>query len=190
VGQHIDRNGTPYAEGKRAPLDLSRLTFDKYLGCIRYKTSYYSVHLSCALALAYCGYDQDSEEGEHLFQGYGCLYASRGVLPDSDDVLDAFAQLRWDSISIGTVHRMLRGRGLRWICRGLHLISIWDASDTRLPIIAFISRVPWPWLIVATIKTARRGNIYSKAMDVCMRLGEYFQIQMMCSMLLPSWKFG
>ena len=62
VGQHIDTNGTPYADGKRAPLDLSRFTLDRYRGCVRYKTSYYSFYVSCALALAYCGYDPETSD--------------------------------------------------------------------------------------------------------------------------------
>jgi len=91
VGQHIDTNGTPYANGKRAPLDLSRFTLDRFQGCVRYKTCYYSFYLSCALALAYCGHDPDSAEGKALYQKAEDVCMILGeYFQIQDDVLDAF----------------------------------------------------------------------------------------------------
>ena len=89
VGQHIDTNGTPYADGKRAPLDLSRFTLDRYQGCVRYKTCYYSFYLSCALALAYCGYDPD-ESDLYMKADAVCMRLGE-YFQIQDDVLDAFA---------------------------------------------------------------------------------------------------
>eukprot|EP00525_Craspedostauros_australis_P013209 CAMPEP_0198109904 /NCGR_PEP_ID=MMETSP1442-20131203/1941_1 /TAXON_ID= /ORGANISM="Craspedostauros australis, Strain CCMP3328" /LENGTH=353 /DNA_ID=CAMNT_0043765745 /DNA_START=72 /DNA_END=1133 /DNA_ORIENTATION=- len=88
VGQHIDTNGTPYANGKRAPLDLSRFTLDRYRGCVRYKTSYYSFYLSCALSLAYCEVPEDSD----MYQKANDVCMRLGeYFQIQDDYLDAFA---------------------------------------------------------------------------------------------------
>ncbi len=93
IGQHIDTNGTPYANGTRATLDLNRFTLDRYRGCVRYKTSYYSFYLSCALALAYCGYDPDGgTEGKALYKKAEDVCMILGeYFQIQDDVLDAFA---------------------------------------------------------------------------------------------------
>ena len=92
MGQHIDTNGTPYADGRRAPLDLTRFTLDRFRGCVRYKTCYYSFYLSCALALAYCGYDPDGEEGKALYKKAEDVCMILGeYFQIQDDVLDAFA---------------------------------------------------------------------------------------------------
>jgi farnesyl diphosphate synthase len=92
IGQHIDTNGTPYANGKRAKLDLNRFTLDRYQGCVRYKTCYYSFYLSCALALAYCGYDPMNEEGRALYKKAEDVCMILGeYFQIQDDVLDAFA---------------------------------------------------------------------------------------------------
>lgn len=92
VGQHIDTNGTPYADGTRAPLDLTRFTMDRFRACVRYKTCYYSFYLSCALALAYCGYDPDGAEGRALYQKAEDVCMILGeYFQIQDDVLDAFA---------------------------------------------------------------------------------------------------
>lgn len=121
VGQHIDTNGTPYADGKRAPLDLGRFTLDRYRGCVRYKTSYYSFYLSCALALSYCGYDADTDQGKDL---YGkaeevCLRLGE-YFQIQDDVLDAFAPPE----ILGKIGTDIEDAKCSWlVCKALELAT-------------------------------------------------------------------
>lgn len=133
VGQHIDTNGTPYADGKRAPLDLSRFTLDRYKGCVRYKTCYYSFYLSCALALAYCGYDpsnNDSEdqEGGDSHSSAAALYKKAEdvcmILGEyfqiQDDVLDAFASPE----VLGKIGTDIEDAKCSWlVCKALELVN-------------------------------------------------------------------
>jgi len=121
IGQHIDTNGTPYAEGKRAPLDLSRFTLDRYRGCVRYKTSYYSFYLSCALALAYCGYDQDSDDGKQLYQKAEEVCMRLGeYFQIQDDVLDAFAPPE----VLGKIGTDIEDAKCSWlVCKALELVN-------------------------------------------------------------------
>jgi farnesyl diphosphate synthase len=90
VGQHIDTNGTPYANGGRAELDLTRFTMERYQACVRYKTSYYSFYLSCALSLYYCGYSPDNDKELFETAEKVCLRLGE-YFQIQDDVLDAFA---------------------------------------------------------------------------------------------------
>ncbi|KAL7506658.1 hypothetical protein ACHAXN_003913 [Cyclotella atomus] len=121
IGQHIDTNGTPYAEGKRAPLDLGRFTLDRYRGCVRYKTSYYSFYLSCALALAYCGYSQDSEEGKALYGKAEEVCMRLGeYFQIQDDVLDAFAPPE----VLGKIGTDIEDAKCSWlVCKALELVN-------------------------------------------------------------------
>mmetsp|Transcript_17559 Transcript_17559/g.26212 ORF Transcript_17559/g.26212 Transcript_17559/m.26212 type:complete len:361 (+) Transcript_17559:99-1181(+) len=121
VGQHIDTNGTPYADGKRAPLDLSRFTLDRYQGCVRYKTCYYSFYLSCALALAYCGYDPDTTEGKALYQNAEDICMILGeYFQIQDDVLDAFAPPE----VLGKIGTDIEDAKCSWlVCKALELVS-------------------------------------------------------------------
>mmetsp|Transcript_52196 Transcript_52196/g.110915 ORF Transcript_52196/g.110915 Transcript_52196/m.110915 type:complete len:361 (-) Transcript_52196:3-1085(-) len=119
VGQHIDTNGTPYADGARAPLDLSRFTLDRYRGCVRYKTCYYSFYLSCALALAYCGHDPDSDEGRALYRNAEDVCMILGeYFQIQDDVLDAFAPPE----VLGKIGTDIEDAKCSWlVCRALEL---------------------------------------------------------------------
>jgi len=121
VGQHIDTNGTPYADGKRAPLDLCRFTLDRYQGCVRYKTCYYSFYLSCALALAYSGYDPDSEEGEALYKNAEDVCMILGeYFQIQDDVLDAFAPPE----VLGKIGTDIEDAKCSWlVCKALELVN-------------------------------------------------------------------
>ncbi|KAL3756241.1 hypothetical protein ACHAWU_007192 [Discostella pseudostelligera] len=128
VGQHIDTNGTPYADGKRAPLDLSRFTLDRYRGCVRYKTCYYSFYLSCALALAYCGYDPNESSGEDGKSGGASLYKKAEdicmILGEyfqiQDDVLDAFASPE----VLGKIGTDIEDAKCSWlVCKALELVT-------------------------------------------------------------------
>ena len=121
IGQHIDTNGTPYAEGKRAPLDLSRFTLDRYRGCVRYKTSYYSFYLSCALALAYCGYEPDSVEGKALYGKAEEVCIRLGeYFQIQDDVLDAFAPPE----VLGKIGTDIEDAKCSWlVCKALELVD-------------------------------------------------------------------
>lgn len=121
VGQHIDTNGTPYADGKRAPLDLTRFTLDRYQGCVRYKTCYYSFYLSCALALAYCGYDPESEEGKVLYKKAEDLCMILGeYFQIQDDVLDAFAPPE----VLGKIGTDIEDAKCSWlVCKALELVN-------------------------------------------------------------------
>lgn len=122
VGQHIDTNGTPYANGTRAPLDLTRFTLDRYQGCVRYKTAYYSFYLSCALALAYCGYDPETTPGgaelyrnaEHICMVLGEYFQIQ------DDVLDAFAPPE----ILGKIGTDIEDAKCSWlVCKALELVD-------------------------------------------------------------------
>ena len=117
VGQHIDTNGTPYADGKRAPLDLSRFTLDRYKGCVRYKTCYYSFYLSCALALAYCGYPADSD----LYAKADSITMRLGeYFQIQDDVLDAFAPPE----VLGKIGTDIEDAKCSWlVCKALELVN-------------------------------------------------------------------
>ena len=121
VGQHIDTNGTPYADGARAPLDLSRFTIDRYRGCVRYKTSYYSFYLSCALALAYCGYDPESDGGRDLYRKAEDVCMILGeYFQIQDDVLDAFAPPE----VLGKIGTDIEDAKCSWlVCKALELAS-------------------------------------------------------------------
>jgi farnesyl diphosphate synthase len=121
VGQHIDTNGTPYADGKRAPLDLSRFTLDRYQGCVRYKTCYYSFYLSCALALAYCGYDPDTPTGKALYQNAEDICMILGeYFQIQDDVLDAFAPPE----ILGKIGTDIEDAKCSWlVCKALELVT-------------------------------------------------------------------
>jgi farnesyl diphosphate synthase len=118
VGQHIDTNGTPYADGKRAPLDLSRFTLDRYQGCVRYKTSYYSFYVSCALSLAYCGYDPDTCD---LYQKANDVCMRLGeYFQIQDDVLDAFASPE----VLGKIGTDIEDAKCSWlVCKALELAT-------------------------------------------------------------------
>jgi farnesyl diphosphate synthase len=117
VGQHIDTNGTPYADGKRAPLDLSRFTLDRYKGCVRYKTSYYSFYLSCALSLAYCGYPEDSDlyvKADEVCMRLGEYFQIQ------DDVLDAYASPE----ILGKIGTDIEDAKCSWlVCKALELVT-------------------------------------------------------------------
>ena len=117
VGQHIDTNGTPYADGKRAPLDLSRFTLDRYQGCVRYKTCYYSFYLSCALALAYCGYPPESD----LYVKADAVTMRLGeYFQIQDDVLDAFAPPE----VLGKIGTDIEDAKCSWlVCKALELVT-------------------------------------------------------------------
>ena len=117
VGQHIDTNGTPYADGKRAPLDLSRFTLDRYQGCVRYKTCYYSFYLSCALALAYCGYPPESD----LYAKADAVTMRLGeYFQIQDDVLDAFAPPE----VLGKIGTDIEDAKCSWlVCKALELVT-------------------------------------------------------------------
>ena len=130
VGQHIDTNGTPYAEGKRAPLDLSRFTLDRYYGCVRYKTCYYSFYLSCALALAYCGYDpnDNGEDASSSSSSSSSLYKKAEEIcmilgtyfQIQDDVLDAFASPE----VLGKIGTDIEDAKCSWlVCKALELVT-------------------------------------------------------------------
>lgn len=122
IGQHIDTNGTPYADGIRGPLDLSRFTLDRYQGCVRYKTAYYSFYLSCALALAYCGYDPDeSTANKALYQNAEDICMILGeYFQIQDDVLDAFAAPE----VLGKVGTDIEDAKCSWlVCKALELVS-------------------------------------------------------------------
>lgn len=121
VGQHIDTNGTPYADGKRAPLDLSRFTLDRYQGCVRYKTCYYSFYLSCALALSYCGYDPESDEGKALYKKAEDVCMILGeYFQIQDDVLDAFAPPE----VLGKIGTDIEDAKCSWlVCKALELVN-------------------------------------------------------------------
>lgn len=121
VGQHIDTNGTPYADGKRAPLDLTRFTLDRYQGCVRYKTCYYSFYCSCALALAYCGYDPDSDEGKVLYQNAEDICMILGeYFQIQDDVLDAFAPPE----VLGKIGTDIEDAKCSWlVCKALEIVN-------------------------------------------------------------------
>jgi len=118
VGQHIDTNGTPYADGKRAPLDLSRFTLDRYRGCVRYKTSYYSFYVSCALALAYCGYDPETSD---LYKKADAVCMRLGeYFQVQDDVLDAFAPPE----ILGKIGTDIEDAKCSWmVCKALELAT-------------------------------------------------------------------
>lgn len=117
VGQHIDTNGTPYADGKRAPLDLGRFTLDRYQGCVRYKTCYYSFYLSCALALAYCGYPPESD----LYAKADAVCMRLGeYFQIQDDVLDAFAPPE----ILGKIGTDIEDAKCSWlVCKALELVT-------------------------------------------------------------------
>jgi len=119
VGQHIDTNGTPYAEGKLAPLDLSRFTLDRFKGCVRYKTSYYSFYLSCALSLAYCGVDP--VESPDLYQKSNDVCMRLGeYFQIQDDVLDAFAPPE----ILGKIGTDIEDAKCSWlVCKALELCT-------------------------------------------------------------------
>jgi farnesyl diphosphate synthase len=121
VGQHIDTNGTPYAEGKRAPLDLSRFTLDRYNGCVRYKTCYYSFYLSCALALAYCGYDPNDDSSAALYKKAEDICMILGTyFQIQDDVLDAFASPE----ILGKIGTDIEDAKCSWlVCKALELVT-------------------------------------------------------------------
>lgn len=121
VGQHIDTNGTPYADGKRAPLDLARFTLDRYRGCVRYKTCYYSFYLSCALALAYCGYDPEGDEGRALYKKAEDVCMILGeYFQIQDDVLDAFAPPE----ILGKIGTDIEDAKCSWlVCKALELVN-------------------------------------------------------------------
>jgi farnesyl diphosphate synthase len=96
-------------------------TLDKHLGRVRYKTSFYSFYLSCALALAYCGYDQDSEEGRQLHSKAMdvCMHLGEYFLIQ-DDVLDAFALLE----ILGKIGTDIEDAKCLWlVCKALELVS-------------------------------------------------------------------
>ena len=117
VGQHIDTNGTPYADGKRAPLDLTRFTLGRYKACVRYKTSYYSFYLSCALALAYCGVPSDSDmysKAEAVCMRLGEYFQIQ------DDVLDAFAPPE----ILGKIGTDIEDAKCSWlVCKALEIVT-------------------------------------------------------------------
>ena len=117
VGQHIDTNGTPYADGKRASLDLSRFTLDRYQGCVRYKTCYYSFYLSCALALAYCGYPPESD----LYTKADAVCMRLGeYFQIQDDVLDAFAPPE----ILGKIGTDIEDAKCSWlVCKALEMVT-------------------------------------------------------------------
>jgi len=121
IGQHIDTNGTPYADGKRAPLDLSRFTLDRYQGCVRYKTCYYSFYCSCALALAYCGFDPESDEGKALYKKAEDICMILGeYFQIQDDVLDAFAPPE----VLGKIGTDIEDAKCSWlVCKALELAN-------------------------------------------------------------------
>jgi farnesyl diphosphate synthase len=117
VGQHIDTNGTPYQDGKRAPLDISRFTLDRFKGCVRYKTCYYSFYLSCALALSYCGYPEDSD----LYVKADAVCMRLGeYFQVQDDVLDAFAPPE----VLGKIGTDIEDAKCSWlVCKALELAT-------------------------------------------------------------------
>lgn len=117
IGQHIDTNGTPYADGKRGPLDLSRFTLDRYKACVRYKTCYYSFYLSCALALAYCGYPPESD----LYAKADAVCMRLGeYFQIQDDVLDAFAPPE----VLGKIGTDIEDAKCSWlVCKALELVT-------------------------------------------------------------------
>lgn len=118
VGQHIDTNGTPYANGKRADLDLSRFTLDRYRGCVRYKTSYYSFYLSCALALAYTGVDP-SESDMYVKADAVCMRLGE-YFQVQDDVLDAFAPPE----VLGKIGTDIQDAKCSWlVCKALEIVT-------------------------------------------------------------------
>jgi farnesyl diphosphate synthase len=121
IGQHIDTNGTPYADGKRAELDLTRFTLDRYQGCVRYKTCYYSFYLSCALALAYCGYDPESGEGKELYANAEDVCMRLGeYFQIQDDVLDAFAPPE----VLGKIGTDIEDAKCSWlVCKALEMVN-------------------------------------------------------------------
>lgn len=117
VGQHIDTNGTPYADGKRAPLDLTRFTLGRYKACVQYKTSYYSFYLSCALALSYCGIPADSEMYSRAQEV--CLRLGE-YFQIQDDVLDAFAPPE----VLGKIGTDIEDAKCSWlVCKALELVT-------------------------------------------------------------------
>ena len=119
IGQHIDTNGTPYADGKRAPLDLSRFTLERYRGCVRYKTCYYSFYLSCALALAYCGHPPQEGEDLHRKAEEVCLRLGE-YFQIQDDVLDAFATPE----VLGKIGTDIEDAKCSWlVCKALELAT-------------------------------------------------------------------
>lgn len=117
VGQHIDTNGTPYANGTRAPLDLDRFTLDRYKGCVRYKTCYYSFYLSCALALTYCGVPPESD----LYVKADAVCMRLGeYFQIQDDVLDAFAPPE----VLGKIGTDIEDAKCSWlVCKALELVT-------------------------------------------------------------------
>jgi len=117
VGQHIDTNGTPYADGKRAPLDLSRFTLDRFAGCVRYKTCYYSFYLSCALALAYCEVPSNSD----LYQKADDVCMRLGeYFQIQDDVLDAFSPPE----VLGKIGTDIEDAKCSWlVCKAMELVT-------------------------------------------------------------------
>eukprot|EP00957_Ditylum_brightwellii_P198016 15086850-Ditylum_brightwellii.AAC.1 len=119
VGQHIDTNGTPYADGKRAPLDLSRFTLDRYQGCVRYKTCYYSFYLSCALALAYCGVDPETSPDLYTKADAVCMRLGE-YFQIQDDVLDAFAPPE----VLGKIGTDIEDAKCSWlVCKALEMVT-------------------------------------------------------------------
>jgi len=119
VGQHIDTNGTPYANGARAELDLTRFTMERYQACVRYKTSYYSFNLSCALSLYYCGYSP--KDNKELFDTAlkVCLRLGE-YFQIQDDVLDAFAPPE----ILGKIGTDIEDAKCSWlVCQALERVS-------------------------------------------------------------------
>merc|ERR1712150_138981 len=88
-------------------------------GCVRYKTSYYSFYLSCALALAYCGIDQETEPDLYQKSNDVCMRLGE-YFQIQDDVLDAFAPPE----VLGKIGTDIEDAKCSWlVCKALELVK-------------------------------------------------------------------
>eukprot|EP00301_Raphidiophrys_heterophryoidea_P009879 c14890_g1_i1.p1 GENE.c14890_g1_i1~~c14890_g1_i1.p1 ORF type:complete len:410 (-),score=93.28 c14890_g1_i1:132-1280(-) len=108
VGQHLDTNSTKPDQG----LNLSRFTIQRYKSIVKYKTAYYSFHLSCALALIYC--DLASKERLTHCETISLLLGE--YFQVQDDMLDCYG----DPEVIGKIGTDIQDSKCSWlICKAL-----------------------------------------------------------------------